>query len=348
MLKRSVAPGLLLLLATAASAQLPRVTEQVSGVRSTLEAVSAVDGSIVWVSGSGGTVLRTRDGGDTWERRPIVGAERLDFRGIHAISADEAWALSIGKGPASRIFHTVDGGGTWTEQFRNTDSTAFYDCITFFDGSHGVAYSDASQDRTVILRTEDGGAHWDLLPATAVPAPLKGEGGFASSNSCAISIDSKHGWIAASEPGARVFRSEDAGKTWVVAGQVPVVHDSGAGLTAISFRDPKHGIGVGAVIGRGNMMRDSVAESVATTDDGGVTWKLVHRPVLAGVLSGVAFVPAASDRTAVIAAYGGLAVSRDAGDSWTTAATGYYWAVRASGKRAWGAGRNGVITRLEF
>ena len=160
-----------------------------------------------------------RDGGDTWERRPIVGAERLDFRGIHAISADEAWALSIGNGPASRIFHTADGGGTWAEQFRNADSTAFFDCITFFDAKHGVAYSDASSIGMTILRTEDGGAHWALLPASAVPAALPKEGGFASSNSCAISVDSKHGFIAASTPGARViFRTADAGATWTVAG----------------------------------------------------------------------------------------------------------------------------------
>jgi photosystem II stability/assembly factor-like uncharacterized protein len=337
-----------LFVAVALSAQQPHVTQQVSGVKSTLEAVSVVNPMIVWASGSAGTVLRTRDGGDSWEKRAIPGAERLDFRGIHAISANEAWALSIGNGPASRIFHTADGGATWTEQFRNADATAFFDCITFFDARHGVAYSDASQNRTTIIRTEDGGAHWALLPESAVPAPLKGEGGFASSNSCAISIDSKHGWIAASEPGARVFRSDDAGKTWSVAGAVPVVHDSAAGLTALSFRDSKHGIGVGAVIGRGNMMRDSVAEAVATTSDGGATWTLMHRPGLAGVLSGVALVPGVNDRTAVIAGYGGVTVSLDGGESWTTAAPGYYWAVRAAGKRAWAVGRGGMITRVEF
>ena len=345
---RTFTLGLVLLVTATAPAQQPRVTEQRSGVTALLESVSAVDQNIVWAGGTAGTVLRTRDGGDTWERHPVSGAERLDFRGIHAISAAEAWALSIGNGPASRIFHTADGGTNWTEQFRNTDATAFYDCITFFDARHGVAYSDASHDRTVILRTEDGGAHWTLLPETAVPAPLKGEGGFASSNSCAISVDSKHGWIAASEPGARVFRTNNAGKTWVVAGSVPVVHDSAAGLTALSFRDANHGIGVAAIVGRGVMARDTVPEAVATTADGGVTWKLVHRPASPGALSGVALVPGASDRTAVIASYGGLFVSTDGGDSWTAATTSAYWAVRAAGKRAWGVGPGGRITRLDF
>jgi photosystem II stability/assembly factor-like uncharacterized protein len=313
-----------------------------------LESVSAVDQNVVWAAGTAGTVLRTRDGGDTWERRPIAGAERLDFRGIHAINANEAWALSSGNGSASRILHTTDGGATWTEQFRNADATAFYDCITFFDPKHGVAYSDASQGRTVILRTEDGGEHWTLLPAAAVPAPLKGEGGFASSNSCAISVDGKHGWIAASEPAARVFRTADAGKTWgIAAGNTPFVHDSQAGLTALSFRDARHGIGVAARVDRA-MARDTSPAAVATTDDGGVTWTLKHRPTRPGSLSGVALVPRVNDRTAVIASYGGLFVSLDGGDSWTAATTSSYWAVRAAGKRAWGAGPGGRITRLEF
>ena len=342
------AVALLLALATPAAAQEPRVTRQQSGVTVLLQSVSAVDERTVWAGGAGGTVLLTRDGGDSWERRPIPGAERLEFRGIHALSASEAWAMSAGPGPQSRIYHTRDGGATWTQQFLNTDSTAFYDCITFFDARHGIAYSDASQGRTVILRTADGGSSWSLLPPAAVPAPLTGEGGFASSNSCAVSVDREHGWIAASEPGARIFRTDDAGQSWrVVASATPFVHDSQAGITALSFRDPTHGIGVAARVNRA-MARDTEPAAVATTADGGATWVLRHRPAPPGSLSGVALVPGASDRTAVIASYGGVFYTHDNGDSWTSVATDAYWAVRAAGRRAWAVGTNGRITRIEF
>lgn len=333
--------------AVAAGAQVPQVTEQHSGVTATLQAISAVSPMVAWASGTAGTVLRTVDGGDHWVARPVPDAGRLQFRGIDARSADEAWVLSIGNGPASRIYHTADGGTTWTEQFRNSDSTAFFDCITFFDAAHGVAYSDASRLGTTIVRTEDGGAHWALLPASDVPPALMHEGGFASSNSCAVSVDRTHGWIAAGTPGARVFRTDNAGKSWTVAGLVPVVHDSQSGLTAIAFRDAKHGIGVGGHVA-GNMNRDSSQAAVATTDDGGTTWTLRQRPDRAGMLSGVAMVPKAGARTAVIASYGGLFVTRDDGSSWTTAATASYWAVRAAGKRAWAVGNGGRITRLDF
>ncbi len=329
-------------------AQQPQVTEQQSGVTTLLQAVSAVNMNTVWAGGAGGVVLRTTNGGDTWERRTIPGADRLEFRGIHAISASEAWAMSAGNGAQSRIFHTADGGASWTAQFINPDSTAFYDCITFFDAMHGVAYSDASQGRTIILRTVDGGDHWNVLPATAVPAPLKGEGGFASSNSCAISVDASHGWIAASEPGARVFRTSDAGATWTIAAAAtPFVHDSQAGITGLSFRDRRHGIGVAARV-NAQMMRDTASAAVATTDDGGVTWMLRQRPPAPGSLSGVALIPGVSPMTAAIASYGGLFITRDGGDSWTSVSTHGYWAVRAAGKRAWGVGPGGRITRVEF
>jgi photosystem II stability/assembly factor-like uncharacterized protein len=336
------------MVAASLGAQQPSVVEQQSGVTTLLQSVSAVNEKVAWAGGASGTVLRTTDGGDTWQRRPVTGAERLEFRGIHAISANEAWAMSAGNGGASRIYHTRDGGATWLEQFVNKDSTAFFDCITFFDAKHGAAYSDASHDRTVILRTEDGGVHWALLPELAVPPPLKGEGGFASSNSCAISVDRKHGWIAASLPAARVFRTTNAGKTWVAnAVQTPFVHDSMAGITALSFRDANHGIGVAARVDRA-MARDTSPAAVATTEDGGLTWTLRHRPPRPGSLSGVALVPTVSAGTAVIASYGGLFLSRDNGDSWTALTTNSYWAVRAAGRHAWAVGNGGRITRIQF
>jgi photosystem II stability/assembly factor-like uncharacterized protein len=331
-----------------AAQQAPGVVEQVSGVQATLQSVSAVDANTAWAGGSGGMVLRTVDGGDHWERKIITGAERLEFRGIVGLSATEAWAMSAGSGAGSRIYHTANGGESWTSQFVNADSSAFYDCITFFDRLHGIAFSDASKGLTVILRTADGGIHWSTLPANAAPAPLSHEGGFASSNGCAVSADSRHAWIAAGIPGARIFRTSDAGTTWTLAPKpTPFVHDSQAGITAVFFRDARHGIGVAGRVDR-NMTRDTSGNAVATTDDGGVTWTLRPRPDRPGLLSGVTLLPDVSTETVLVAGYGGLFLSRDKGDHWTTLAPNYYWAVRAAGKRAWAVGARGRITRIDF
>src|SRR3954452_5435644 len=69
---------------------------QTSGVEARLRGVSAVSDTVVWASGTGGTVLRTSDGGVTWARLTVPDANQLDFRDIDAVGAESAYVLSIG------------------------------------------------------------------------------------------------------------------------------------------------------------------------------------------------------------------------------------------------------------
>ena len=57
----------------------PHVTTQVTGATGTIFAVAAVNASVVWAAGTGGTVLRTRDGGTTWSVAPLLVVSALDF-----------------------------------------------------------------------------------------------------------------------------------------------------------------------------------------------------------------------------------------------------------------------------
>src|SRR5262245_12345215 len=84
--------------------------QQTSGVAHRLRGVSAVSPQVAWASGAGGTVLRTVDGGRTWQPLRVPGAETLDFRDVDAISDRIAYASSIGTGESSRIYKTVDAG----------------------------------------------------------------------------------------------------------------------------------------------------------------------------------------------------------------------------------------------
>src|SRR5215831_461743 len=105
-------PGILLALALAACAQ--SWQPQQSNSTASLRGLCAVDSRVVWASGTGGTYLRTTDGGATWQARTVLGAESLDFRDIQAFDARTAYLLSIGPGQQSRIYKTVDGGATWS------------------------------------------------------------------------------------------------------------------------------------------------------------------------------------------------------------------------------------------
>ena len=73
---------------------------QPSGTTARLRGLSVVDERVAWAGGAGGTVLRTVDGGRTWQRRVVPDAEGLDFRDI------EAFDESDGVCPVHR------GGGT--------------------------------------------------------------------------------------------------------------------------------------------------------------------------------------------------------------------------------------------
>ena len=48
-------------------------------VKASLRGLSPVSALICWASGSGGTWLKTLDGGSTWEHGVIAGLDSLDF-----------------------------------------------------------------------------------------------------------------------------------------------------------------------------------------------------------------------------------------------------------------------------
>lgn len=323
----------------------PRIAEQSSGVTPLLQAVHAASGAVVWASGHGGVVLRTVDGGTTWQRRLTPVGDSLEFRDVHALNADTAWILSAGTGAKSRIYRTTDGGASWSLQFLNPDTAAFYDCLSFGSRTEGVAFGDASQGRSNLLRTDDGGRSWHLLAPSAVPAPLPGEGAFAASGLCVGHGDASTVYVATGAPGARLFRSGDGGRTWTVA-TTPLTRGTAAGLTGLSFMDGRRGLVVAADIDR--LRTDTSRAVVGLTSDGGRTWEVRTRPPLPGALAGVAWVPAVGRGVAVASGYGGAFFTVDEARSWTTITDQVTTGVSASGRTAWVVGAGGRIWRLDW
>jgi photosystem II stability/assembly factor-like uncharacterized protein len=328
-----------------APAPAPVLAEQVSGVSAVLQAVSAVSDEVAWVTGHSATVLRTTDGGATWERLRVPGADSLEFRDVEAFGAEEAYLLAAGPGARSRIYKTADGGRAWTTQFVNAEPRAFYDCFAFFDREHGVVVSDAVDGRLVVRTTADGGAHWELVPEAGLPAARTGEGAFAASGTCLVSAGRRLAWIGTgSTAEARVYRSRDAGRSWAVT-SVPVVAGEAAGVTSLAFRDARHGVALG---GRIAAPADTNTQA-AVTADGGATWRRAGRPPFPGAVFGSAYVPKSKPPVLVAAGPGGLASSIDDGATWTGLSTNAYWAVGfASARAGWAVGPRGRITRIRL
>src|SRR5579871_1548521 len=119
-------------------------SQQVVSTHSTesFRGVSAVSRQVAWASGTHGTYLRTTDGGRRWTPGQVPDAGALDFRGVVAFSADEAFLMSSGPGEQSRIYHTSDAGRHWELQFTNSDPKGFFDSMAFWDSRHGVVLGD--------------------------------------------------------------------------------------------------------------------------------------------------------------------------------------------------------------
>ena len=117
-----------------------------TGTTAHFRGLSVVNEKTVWISGytaTDGVVLRTTDKGKTWQSVGPPNTTGLQFRDIEAFDAKRAVIISIGNNPTDfRVYVTSDGGAHWTQTFTNTQPTAFYDCMTFFDHKHGLAVSD--------------------------------------------------------------------------------------------------------------------------------------------------------------------------------------------------------------
>ena len=319
----------------------PRWTTQTSGVTARLRGVSAVSERVAWASGSGSTVLRTVDGGQTWQKL-IVADEALDFRDVDAIDAQTAYILSIGNGPASRIYKTTDAGKTWRLQFKNDDEKAFLDAMSFWDVNHGIVFGDSVDKKFYILTTADGGNTWTRVPTENLPPAQENEGAFAASGTNIALFGKSHAWIGTGAAAkSRVLHTSDGGHTWQVA-DTPLASGPSAGIFSVAFRDAKHG-----VIAGGDYRKESEAiDNMAITNDGGVTWTLVKG--LSGFRSVVAYVP--GQNTLIAIGPSGGDYSLDDGRTWSAiSGPGFDTFSFAKGKQTgWGAGAKGSIGRLDF
>jgi photosystem II stability/assembly factor-like uncharacterized protein len=317
---------------------------QNSGTDVQLRGISAVSEKVAWASGAKGTVLRTVDGGATWEKVNVPDAEALDFRDVQAFDQSTAFVLSIGPGEQSRIYKTIDGGKNWRLQFTNHDPKAFYDCFAFWDRTHGIALSDSVEGKFPLLATADG-ATWQPVAAKKMPPALPNEGAFAASGTCITTFGKRSVWFGTGGPAARVFRSFDRGKSWAVA-ETPIIHgEATQGIFSLVFWSNKEGVAVG-----GDYKQPSQNEkNAAFTHDGGKTWKLsAHQP--SGYRSAVAVAPIPGWPSLVAVGASGMdeaeAEAKATGGWWLLDRRDYNAASYATPEAGWAVGPNGLIVRL--
>ncbi|MGH7793559.1 MAG: WD40/YVTN/BNR-like repeat-containing protein [Candidatus Binatia bacterium] len=195
-----------------------------------------------WIVGYYGTILHSRDRGQTWAIQ--ASPTRRALFSVQFVSPLKGWI----SGSYGTILHTSDAGKSWRAHSVDTSEHLF--ASNWLEESHGWM----AGSRGMTIRTRDGGRSWTNL---VVP----GDFTFNAVNF----VNPLRGWLAG-EFGA-IFRTSDGGKTWVKQkSPIEVSFASGASqnLFALLFTKPTVGYAFGL---------DGV---VLKTNDG-TRWEIVRQ-----------------------------------------------------------------------
>ena len=302
--------------------------------------MSIVSEEVAWVSGSGGTIGRTVDGGKTWDWIKAKGYENLDFRDIEAFSADKA--IMVNAGSPAYILVTEDAGKTWKESYKNLDTAIFLDGMDFWDNSRGIAFGDPINSKMQLLRTLDGGRSWNDISATLQAKMGVGEASFAASGTTIRTLGEGKVWIATGGVVSNIYYSSNFGSTWQVAPCPILQGEASTGPFSIDFWNEKTGVAVG-----GDYTKDKEnTNNVLLTHDGGQSWVKPVKPV-AGFRSGVIYV---TDQVLLATGTSGTDVSNDGGKNWHNISDLSFNVLKKSreGKLILLAGNKGQIYKLEI
>lgn len=163
-------------------AQNPTIDILQSGTRKSFRGLSVVNDQVLWVSGSGGTVGRSIDGGFHVDWITVPGFEKKDFRDIAAF--DDQTAIIMGIAEPAVILKTTDAGKTWRTVFTDSTKGMFLDAMDFHDANNGAVIGDPILVKFFLAITKDQGETWTSNDPMITKHNLtanEGEAFFASS-----------------------------------------------------------------------------------------------------------------------------------------------------------------------
>lgn len=284
--------------------------------------------SSVWATAAGGVLLRSSDGGATWD----TGSGAPFFASpLILIDDSHAWAIGGRGDDGDSICWTHDAGLTW-------DSTDPWPKLRLYDltaTSRDVMWAvgggyQGEDDRAAVLRSSDGGATWSKRNIPDCPPFVRAT--FPTKDS---------GWAVGGFGPGRLYFSLDGGRQWL---PVSSLADSVDAIDVV-FADALHGWMIGNVSGAGS---DSAAQGVVyATSDGGQRWA---RQASGLQLPGVRAVFCLDERSAWVVGNEGLLLgTSDGGASWQRLDAGttkdLVSVVFANQKMGWIVAREATVLR---
>lgn len=253
------------------AAQKPYVDVLTTGTKTSLRGLSVVNDNVVWVSGSGGTVGKSNNGGKNWKWMTVKGFEKIEFRDIEAF--DASTAIIMGVAEPAYILKTTDGGDTWKVVYENKTKGMFLDAMDFLNSRQGMVVGDPINNKVFLASTSDGGDTWKELEDVR-PIADSGEAFFAASGTNIRLLENKKFFIVSGGTKSRLF--SESGKT-----DLPITQGKETtGANSIDVFDNGNGKGSRQmVVVGGDFNADSSSEkNCFYTTDAGKTWKAPKEP----------------------------------------------------------------------
>jgi photosystem II stability/assembly factor-like uncharacterized protein len=197
------------------------------------------EGWLVSSSLTGSRIMKTVDGGETWELvyqlQPPAGAGKNDVPLLYSVAfpgKKQGWVV----GTEGRILHSEDGGRTWREQESGAQDELVH--VKFANDKRGWVVGS----KGTILFTDDGGRTWERQTS--------------GTNNHLYHIEARGkdtAWVVGDK--GTVLRTTNAGLSWE-----RVVVDTTQNLLNVAFANNKNGWIIGW---NGIILRSA---------DGGKTW----------------------------------------------------------------------------
>lgn len=204
------------------------------------EGIHFVNANIGWAVGWDGLIIKTTDGGQTWNTQTSGTPE--DLMEVYFIDQNNGWVIGDWNNIGNTLLKTTNGGSTWQLTDPDLTTKRYYEDIQFVGLNNGWIVGASCK----ILHTSDGGANWTNQSVGTTTPTLQS----------VFFINTTTGWVSSSD--GRIWKTTDAGTNWVL--QSTPTATLADPLYDVFFIDANKGWACGD------------KGVVLTTSNGGTTW----------------------------------------------------------------------------
>lgn len=320
-----------------ASAQQVRILHTQPGT--SLRSVAVCGRSIMLVGGSGGVLLRSTDGGTSWNQIEVsADAKELDYRDLEVLQNGNLVLMSAGPGERSRLFLSRDNGATWKEVYRNRLEQGFFNGMAFWPNGTGLLIGDPIDGQLFLLKATVSGEMWRRIPG---PKMADGEYGFAASGTGIVATGACVATVATGAAAARVLMTDDSGETWKSVNSRVRHGNQSSGIFSVAV----HPSGAAIAVGGDYMSPEADTNTYAWREGADTEWR-----VGSSKLPHKACVRFLDRRRVLCSGRTGIAFSADSGRTWKQISNEsfYTFVVDPKFDRILLAGANGRIGILKL